>query len=128
MWLIEIPTPVHPNAADISAQSHVAGTSPTPSSSNFDWLIQEAQSSSTCCHGSSEIAIDGILQPGQVLLDARAKHARAQQDSQEAFQTYTASLELERQARQEVHAAEQRRDDISKWYVLLNIIKRTLYR
>jgi hypothetical protein len=51
---------------------------------------------------------------GQVLLDARAKHSRAQQDSQDAFQTYTASLELERQARQEVHAAEQRRDDISE--------------
>lgn len=54
---------------------------------------------------------------GQVLLDARAKLARAQHDSQEAFQTYTTSLELERQARQEVHTAEQRRDDLSELHL-----------
>jgi hypothetical protein len=58
-----------------------------------------------------------ITCPGQVLLDARAKLSRAQQDCLEAFQTYTASLELERQARHEVHSAEQRRDDISKLQV-----------
>lgn len=49
-----------------------------------------------------------------MLLDARAKLARAQHDSQEAFQTYTASIEAERQARHEVHVAEQRRDDLSE--------------
>ena len=51
---------------------------------------------------------------GQALLDSRAKLARAQQDSQDAFQTYTHTLERERIARQEVHTAEQRRDDASR--------------
>jgi len=65
-----------------------------------------------------QIVIDFVWL-GQVLLDARAKHSHVQQDLQEAFQTYTASLELERQARQEVFAAEQRRDDISELHVCL---------
>jgi len=98
----DIPNSLPPNSTDISTQPRMTGTSPTPSSNNFDWLIQEAQSSR------------------QILLDTRAKHSRAQQDSQEAFQTYTASLELERQASQEVHAAEQRRDDI-----MFTLISRT---
>lgn len=92
------------------------GTSPTPSHGNVDWLVQEAQSSRKLPRLISicDLILTGTSIIGQVLLDARAKLARAQHESQEAFQTYTASLEIERQARHEVHAAEQRRDDLSE--------------
>lgn len=65
-------------------------------------------------HNAYDVFSVVLFWTGQALLDARAKLTRAQHDSQETFQAYTASLESERQARQEVHAAEQRRDDLSE--------------
>lgn len=95
------------------------GASPTSSHGNVDWLVQEAQSSRERHRITSicDLILTGTFVIGQILLGARAKLARAQHESQEAFQTYTASLEIERQARHEVHAAEQRRDDLSEFCI-----------
>lgn len=49
----------------------------------------------------------------QGLQAARNALLRAQKDTQDAFMRYTACLDVERQARQAVAAAEKRRDDIS---------------
>jgi hypothetical protein len=85
----------HPvNSSDNPVHPHVIETSPTPSPSSLGWLVQETHSSR------------------EALLNARAKLSRAQNDSHEAFQAYSTSLELERQARHEVHAAEKRQDDL----------------
>ncbi|KAF7978753.1 hypothetical protein HWV62_44774 [Athelia sp. TMB] len=92
----EAPPSLPSRTAEMATHARVMPTPPTPSSASGDWLLQEAQSSR------------------QALLDSRAKLARAQQDSQDAFQTYTHTLERERIARQEVHTAEQRRDDASR--------------
>ncbi|KAJ3522232.1 hypothetical protein NMY22_g11984 [Coprinellus aureogranulatus] len=48
----------------------------------------------------------------QTLQAARASLQRAQKETQDAFMRYTSCLDLERQARQAVTAAERRRDDI----------------
>jgi hypothetical protein len=49
----------------------------------------------------------------QGLQAARTALLRAQKDTQDAFMRYTTCLDVERQARQGVAAAEKRRDDIS---------------
>jgi hypothetical protein len=49
----------------------------------------------------------------QGLQAARNALSRAQKDTQDSFMRYTACLDVERQARQAVGAAERRRDDIS---------------
>lgn len=49
----------------------------------------------------------------QGLQVARTALMRAQKDTQDAFMRYTSCLDIERQARQAVAAAEKRRDDIS---------------
>lgn len=49
----------------------------------------------------------------QGLQAARTALMRAQKDTQDAFMRYTSCLDIERQARQAVAAAEKRRDDIS---------------
>lgn len=53
--------------------------------------------------------------PEQALQAARMSLVRAQKDTQEAFMRYTTCLDIERQARMAVTAAEKRRDDISKY-------------
>ena len=92
------------------------GASPTPSHGNVEWLVQEAQSSRECLRITSICNLTATFVIGQILMDARAKLARAQHESQDAFQTYTASLEIERLARHDVHVAEQRRDDLSQLF------------
>ena len=54
-----------------------------------------------------------VLQ-GQFLQDARATLSRAQSQTQDAFQRYTACMEAEARARREVILAEQHRDELSK--------------
>ena len=54
-----------------------------------------------------------VLQ-GQFLQDARTTLSRAQSQTQDAFQRYTACLEAESRARREVVLAEQHRDELSK--------------
>ena len=44
---------------------------------------------------------------------------RAQKDTQDSFMRYTSCLDLERQARQAVQAAEKRRDDIGAFSLTL---------
>lgn len=50
---------------------------------------------------------------GQFLQDARATLSRAQTQTHEAFQRYTACLEAEGRARRDVAVAEQHRDELS---------------
>ena len=54
------------------------------------------------------------MDPEEALQAARMSLMRAQKDTQEAFMRYTTCLDIERQARMAVTAAEKRRDDISK--------------
>lgn len=51
----------------------------------------------------------------QTLQASRISLLRAQKDTQDAFMRYTSCLDIERQARKEVAAAEKRRDDISEF-------------
>lgn len=51
----------------------------------------------------------------QTLQASRMSLLRAQKDTQDAFMRYTSCLDIERQARKEVAAAEKRRDDISEF-------------
>ncbi|KAF9467142.1 hypothetical protein BDZ94DRAFT_54024 [Collybia nuda] len=73
---------------------HSSRNSGSPSLHTAEYLSQEASSSK---HG---------------LQAARNALMRAQKDTQDAFMKYTSCLDLERQARQAVTAAEKRRDDI----------------
>lgn len=54
-----------------------------------------------------------ISPPGQYLQDARTALSRAQTQTHEAFQRYTACLEAESRARRDVVVAEQHRDELS---------------
>lgn len=56
----------------------------------------------------------------QGLQAARTALMRAQKDTQDAFMRYTSCLDIERQARQAVAAAEKRRDDIMGAILLQN--------
>ncbi|KAL4071773.1 hypothetical protein J3A83DRAFT_4390323 [Scleroderma citrinum] len=69
-------------------------TSTSPSTVTYEHLVHEAQSS------------------GQFLQDARAALSRAQTQTHEAFQRYTACLEAEGRARRDVVVAEQHRDEL----------------
>lgn len=55
----------------------------------------------------------------QALQAARGALTRAQKEVQEAFLRYTACVDMEKQARQAVTAAEKRRDDISELSLVL---------
>ncbi|KAH7915937.1 hypothetical protein BJ138DRAFT_1076405 [Hygrophoropsis aurantiaca] len=79
-----------------SNRPHIIRTSPLPSSATYEQLVQQAQSSR------------------QFLQDARTTLSRAQSQTQEAFQRYTACLEAETRARREVTTAEQQRDELSE--------------
>ncbi|KAG1752205.1 hypothetical protein EDB19DRAFT_1627813 [Suillus lakei] len=77
-----------------TSRPHVIRTSSSPSTATYEQLLQDAQSS------------------GQYLQEARAALARAQSQTQDAFQRYTVSLEAEARARRDVNAAEQQRDEL----------------
>ncbi|EAU84046.2 hypothetical protein CC1G_06908 [Coprinopsis cinerea okayama7 len=79
---------------DIVAQLSHSRASESPSLLTAEALAAEANSSK------------------QTLQAARVALLRAQKDTQDAFMRYTSCLDLERQARQAVQAAEKRRDDI----------------
>ncbi|KAF8639146.1 hypothetical protein AX17_001635 [Amanita inopinata Kibby_2008] len=83
------------NGQDIDeSSSYFARTIGSPLQSGGDSLTQEAASSK------------------QALQAARMSLVRAQKDTQEAFMRYTTCLDIERQARMAVTAAEKRRDDV----------------
>jgi hypothetical protein len=93
---------------------HSARTSGSPLLLNAESLSQEASSSSTLSVLSSSdptLTLLSFLEQG--LHAARNALSRAQKDTQDAFMRYTGCLDVERQARQAVGAAERRRDDIS---------------
>lgn len=77
-----------------STRQQFTRTSTPPSTVTYEQLVQDAQSSD------------------QFLQDARATLSRAQAQTQEAFQRYTACLEAEARARRDVAAAEQHRDEL----------------
>ncbi|TFK19256.1 hypothetical protein FA15DRAFT_674609 [Coprinopsis marcescibilis] len=90
--------PQHPHSndrtSDIVAQLSHSRASESPSLMTAEALAAEANSSK------------------QTLQAARMSLLRAQKDTQDSFMRYTSCLDLERQARQAVTAAEKRRDDI----------------
>ncbi|KAH7882967.1 hypothetical protein F5I97DRAFT_158005 [Phlebopus sp. FC_14] len=77
-----------------STRPHIIRTSPSPATATYEQLLQDAQTS------------------GQYLQDARAALSRAQTQTQDAFQRYTACLEAEARARRDVVIAEQQRDEL----------------
>lgn len=77
-----------------STRQQFTRTSTSPSTVTYEQLVQDAQSSD------------------QFLQDARATLSRAQAQTQEAFQRYTACLEAEARAKRDVAAAEQHRDEL----------------
>lgn len=77
-----------------STRQQFTRTSTSPSTATYEQLVQDAQSSD------------------QFLQDARATLSRAQVQTQEAFQRYTACLETEARARRDVAVAEQHRDEL----------------
>lgn len=79
---------------DIVAQLSHSRASESPSLLTAEALTAEANSSK------------------QTLQAARMSLLRAQKETQDSFMRYTSCLDLERQARQAVQAAEKRRDDI----------------
>ncbi|GLB39837.1 hypothetical protein LshimejAT787_0703470 [Lyophyllum shimeji] len=81
---------IHDRLSDGSSQRN----SQSPSTRTTESLSQEAS--------SSKLGLQA----------ARNALARAQKDTQDAFMRYTACLDVERQARHAVTAAEKRRDDI----------------
>ncbi|KAF5355390.1 hypothetical protein D9757_012548 [Collybiopsis confluens] len=88
-----------------SGSNHISlGSRPndSPTLRNPESLAQEATSSK------------------QALQITRAALARAQKDTQDAFLRYTACLDVERQARQSVAAAEKRRDDVMSVLLSMN--------
>ncbi|KIJ16357.1 hypothetical protein PAXINDRAFT_168497 [Paxillus involutus ATCC 200175] len=89
-----VSSPNYAQSPGTSSRPHIIRTPPSPSTATYEQLVQEAQTS------------------GQFLQDARAALCRAQSQTQEAFQRYTASLEAEARARREVAVAEQHRDEL----------------
>ncbi|KAK2460779.1 hypothetical protein APHAL10511_007249 [Amanita phalloides] len=79
--------------SNVDSNSYFARALDSPLHSG-DSLSQEAASSKQALHA------------------ARMSLARAQKDTQEAFMRYTTCLDIERQAKMAVTAAEERRDDI----------------
>ncbi|EGO01111.1 hypothetical protein SERLA73DRAFT_179171 [Serpula lacrymans var. lacrymans S7.3] len=82
------------HSPSISNRVNIVRTSPVPSTVTYEKLVQEAHSSR------------------QLLQEARANLSRSQTQTQEAFQRYTACLEVETRARREVHVAEQHHDEL----------------
>ncbi|KIM52007.1 hypothetical protein SCLCIDRAFT_587902 [Scleroderma citrinum Foug A] len=82
------------HSPNTSSRQPMVRTSTSPSTATYDQLVHEAQSS------------------GQFLQDARAAFSRAQTQTHEAFQRYTACLEAEDRARRDVAVAEQHRDEL----------------
>ncbi|KAF9224803.1 hypothetical protein BS17DRAFT_801634 [Gyrodon lividus] len=89
-----VSSPNYAQSPGTSSRSHIIRTPSSPSTATYDQLVQEAQTS------------------GQFLQDARAGLSRAQSQTQDAFQRYTACLEAEARARREVAVAEQHRDEL----------------
>ncbi|KAG1737527.1 uncharacterized protein EDB91DRAFT_481605 [Suillus paluster] len=77
-----------------TSRPHIIRTCSSPSTAPYEQLLQDAQSS------------------GQYLQEARVTLARAQSQTQDAFQRYTACLEAEARARRDVNTAEQHRDEL----------------
>ncbi|KAI9460688.1 hypothetical protein HD554DRAFT_2176540 [Boletus coccyginus] len=89
-----VSSPSYAHSSGTSHRPHLIRPPSSPSAATCEQLIQEAQAS------------------GQFLQDARATLSRAQSQTQDAFQRYTACLEAEARARREVVLAEQHRDEL----------------
>jgi len=89
-----VSSPSYAHSPATSHRPHLIRPPSSPSTATCEQLIQEAQTS------------------GQFLQDARATLSRAQSQTQEAFQRYTACLEVEARTRREVVLAEQHRDKL----------------
>ncbi|KAG6380153.1 hypothetical protein JVT61DRAFT_8240 [Boletus reticuloceps] len=89
-----VSSPNYAHSPGTSHRPHLIRPPSSPSTATYEQLIQEAHAS------------------GQFLQDARATLSRAQSQTQEAFQRYTACLEAEVRARREVVLAEQHRDEL----------------
>ncbi|KAF9233896.1 hypothetical protein BU15DRAFT_79641 [Melanogaster broomeanus] len=87
----------------------------SPGTSNRTHVIRTPSSPSTATgHSGFYVASTPRCDygPGQFLQDARAALSRAQSQTQDSFQRYTACLEAEARARREVAVAEQHRDEL----------------
>jgi len=105
-------------------RDHSTGNSLTPEPSDSSFVDQNQRSvHDRLSDGSSQHSQSPTLRTTeslsheassskQGLQAARNALARAQKDTQDAFMRYTACLDVERQARQAVTAAEKRRDNI----------------
>ncbi|KAH0831151.1 hypothetical protein J3R83DRAFT_13723 [Lanmaoa asiatica] len=91
-----VSSPNYLHSPGTSHRPHLIRPPSSPSTATYEQLIQEARAS------------------GQFLQDSRATLSRAQSQTQDAFQRYTACLEAEARARREVALAEQHRDELSK--------------
>jgi hypothetical protein len=90
-----VSSPSYAHSPATSHRPHLSIRPPSsPSAATCEQLIQEAQAS------------------GHFLQDARGTLSRAQSQTQDAFQRYTACLEAEVRARREVVLAEQHRDEL----------------
>ncbi|KIJ63635.1 hypothetical protein HYDPIDRAFT_182222 [Hydnomerulius pinastri MD-312] len=89
-----VSSPNYAQSPGTSSRPHIIRTSPSPATATYEQLVQDAQTS------------------GQYLQEARASLSRAQSQTQDAFQRYTACLEAEARARREVAVAEQQRDEL----------------
>ncbi|KAG9313800.1 hypothetical protein JVU11DRAFT_6160 [Chiua virens] len=90
-----VSSPNYAPSPGTSHRPHLIRPPTSPSTATYEQLIQEAQAS------------------GQFLQEARATLSRAQSQTQDAFQRYTACLEAEVRARREVVLAEQHRDELN---------------
>jgi len=89
-----VSSPNYAHSPGTSHRPHLIRPPSSPSAATYEQLIQEAHAS------------------GQFLQDARATLSRAQSQTQDTFQRYTACLEAEARARREVVLAEQHRDEL----------------
>ncbi|KAG8216028.1 hypothetical protein J3R82DRAFT_8022 [Butyriboletus roseoflavus] len=89
-----VSSPNYAHSPGTSHRPHLIRPPSSPSTATYDQLIQEARAS------------------GQFLQDTRTTLSRAQSQTQDAFQRYTACLEAEARAKREVALAEQHRDEL----------------
>lgn len=85
--------------------------------------------------GFTVVQADLASSLGTILKNARSELTRTRKESQEALATYTACLDAEERARQQVLAAEQRRDTLGsaasipssgEWQLNISVVSRLI--
>lgn len=111
-----VSSPSYVHSPGTSHRPHLIRPPSSPSTATCEQLMQEAQASGQRTFDTSYgVRCRNLtVLEGQFLQDARATLSRAQSQTQDAFQRYTACLEAEARARREVVLAEQHRDELSK--------------